>query len=141
MVVLCQESWQLVNREKSELVPKQVSDFVGYQLDLKAGKDQMHHEALADFNSKDPNIIEPSGLSSLAAHVPHRIIHHREAGPPSSTPYIVLIQWHLKNNLRVPEPPEKVIHIPSLLHPNIKWWMQENNVLQSEPLHPLKHAL
>ena len=35
---LCQELGWLVNREKSELEPKQVFDFVGYQFDLREGK-------------------------------------------------------------------------------------------------------
>ena len=38
LVVLCQDLGWLVNKEKSELVPKQVFNFVGYQFDLKKGK-------------------------------------------------------------------------------------------------------
>ena len=51
------------------------------------------------------------------------------------------IQWHLKNNWRVPETMEKVIPIPRSLHPHLKWWLEEDNVLTGQPLHPLKHAL
>ena len=38
LVALCQDLGWLVNIEKSELVPKQVFDFVGYQFDLRGGK-------------------------------------------------------------------------------------------------------
>ena len=38
LVVLCQDLGWLVNKEKSELVQKQVFNFVGYQFDLKEGK-------------------------------------------------------------------------------------------------------
>ena len=38
LTALCQELGWLVNKEKSELVPKQVFNFVGYQFDLKEGK-------------------------------------------------------------------------------------------------------
>ena len=38
LVTLCQDLGWLVNQEKSELVPKQVFNFVGYQFDLKEGK-------------------------------------------------------------------------------------------------------
>ena len=38
LVTLCQELGWLVNKEKSELVPKQVFNFVGYQFDLKEGR-------------------------------------------------------------------------------------------------------
>ena len=51
------------------------------------------------------------------------------------------IQWHLKNNWRVPEALEKVIPVPRSLHPHLEWWLDENNILRGQPLHPLKHAL
>ena len=35
---MCQDLGWLVNLEKSELEPKQVFDFVGYQFDLKSGR-------------------------------------------------------------------------------------------------------
>ena len=51
------------------------------------------------------------------------------------------IQWHLKNNCRVPESLEKVILVPKSLHPHLRWWLEESNVLLGQLLHPLKHAL
>ena len=51
------------------------------------------------------------------------------------------IQWHLKNNWRVPEALEKIIPVPRSLHPHLEWWLDEGKVLQGQPLHPLKHAL
>ena len=52
------------------------------------------------------------------------------------------IQWHLKNNWRVPESLEKIIPLPRSLHPHcLQWWLEETNVLQGKPLHPVKHAL
>ena len=38
LVALCRELGWLVNKEKSELEPKQVFNFVGYQFDLKEGR-------------------------------------------------------------------------------------------------------
>ena len=38
LVSLCKELGWLVNEEKSELEPKQVFNFVGYQFDLKEGR-------------------------------------------------------------------------------------------------------
>ena len=51
------------------------------------------------------------------------------------------IQWHLKQHWRIPESLEKVIPIPSSLYPHLQWWLQEDNVLTGQPLHPIKHAL
>ena len=36
---------------------------------------------------------------------------------------------------------EKVIPIPRSLHPHLKWWLEESNVLLGQPLQSLKHAL
>ena len=38
LVKICQKLGWLVNLDKSELDPKQIFDFVGYQFDLKAGR-------------------------------------------------------------------------------------------------------
>ena len=51
------------------------------------------------------------------------------------------IQWHLKSHWRIPESLEKVIPISKSLHPHLQWWLQEDNVLTGQPLHPIKHAL
>ena len=51
------------------------------------------------------------------------------------------IQWYLKNNWRVPESLGMVIPVPKLLHPHLRWWLEESNVFPDLPLHPLKHAL
>ena len=51
------------------------------------------------------------------------------------------IQWHLKNNWRIPESLEKTIPIPKSLHPHLRWWLEEDNVIKGQTLHPLAHAL
>ena len=51
------------------------------------------------------------------------------------------IQWHLKRNWRIPESLEKRIPLPRSLHPHLQWWLEEDNVLTGQPLHPLQHAL
>ena len=60
---------------------------------------------------------------------------HRKGSPPKSAPH----EWHLKNNCRVSDSLEKVI--PRSLYPHLKWWLQEENVLQGQLLHPFSHAL
>ena len=46
-----------------------------------------------------------------------------------------------KNHWKIQESLEKVIPIPRSLHPLLKYWLQEANFLQGQPLHPLSHAL
>ena len=51
------------------------------------------------------------------------------------------IQWHLKKHWHVPEVLEKRIPLPRSLYPHLQWWLNEDNVLKGQPLHPLQHAL
>ena len=55
--------------------------------------------------------------------------------------HMIPIQWHLKNNCKVPESLEKVIPVPRSLRYYLRWWLEERDVLPGQPLHPLKHAL
>ena len=50
------------------------------------------------------------------------------------------IKWHLKRNWHIPESLQKNIPIPASLHPHLKWWLQRDNFLPGQPLHPLQHA-
>ena len=83
LVALCRELGWLVNKEKSELDPKQVFNFVGYQFDLKEGKVRPTPEHWQSLIDKIQTI-----LSGPAVHVPHRALNsHRKASPPRSTLY------------------------------------------------------
>ena len=60
LVALCRELGSLVNKEKSELEPKQVFNFVGYQFDLKEGRVRCTPERWQNLIDKIQSIL--SGL-------------------------------------------------------------------------------
>ena len=127
--------------EKSELVPKQVFDFVGYQFDLKEGRVRPTLDRWQTLTVKVKDLLTRltcpvRQLMSLIG-----LLTATEKQVHLGRLHMRPIQWHLKNNWRVPESLEKVIPIPRSLHPRLKWWMEESNLLQGQPLHPLKHAL
>ena len=102
-----------MNIDKSELVPKQVFNFVGYQFRSERGQGQTHPRVLADPTIKDKRTHDRSGLPRLEANVLDRLAYsYRKT---SATRPVT--QWHLKNSLRVRESPEKVIPIPKSLAP------------------------
>ena len=82
-----------------------------------------------------------TGLSGLAVNVSDRLLTATEKQVHLGLLHMRPIQWHLKNNWRVPESLEKVIPIPRSLSPHLQWWLKEVNVLTGQPLHPIKHAL
>ena len=141
LVALCRELGWLVNKEKSELDPKQVFNFVGYQFDLSEGKVRPTPEHWQTLTDKILSILSGAvcpvrqfmSLIGLLTAMENQVHLGRLHMRP--------IQWHLKNNWRVPESLEKVIPVPRSLHPHLRWWLEESNVLPGQPLHPLKHAV
>ena len=141
LVKMCQDLGWLVNLEKSELEPKQVLDFVGYQFDLRSGRVRPTPDRWQSLQDKiQALLLLPAcpvrqfmsliGLLTATEKQVHLCRLHMRP-----------IQWHLKNNWRVPESLEKIIPLPRSLHPHLQWWLEEDHVLQGQPLHPIKHAL
>ena len=90
---------------------------------------------------KDTLTAFTTGLSGLEVYVLDRFTDgHRKPGSPRPTAYethTVASQKQLEGT-RVSR---KVIPIPRSLHPHLQRWLEESNVLQGQPLHPVRHAL
>ena len=141
LVKKCQEIGWLVNLEKSELEPKQIFGFVGYQFDLRAGWVLPTPDRWQNLRDK---ILEILSLPACPVRQFMSLIGLLTATEKQlhlGRLHMRPIQWHLKNNWRVPESLEKVIPIPRSLHPHLQWWLSEDNILTGQPLHPIKHAL
>ena len=88
LVTLCQELGWLVNREKSELAPKQVFNFVGYQFDLKEGKVRPTEERWQALTDKIRSMMSDPVCPVRKFNVPHRSPHsNRETSPLRATPH------------------------------------------------------
>ena len=141
LVQICQQLGWLVNLDKSELIPKQVFNFVGYQYDLQMGKvrpTQERWEALQNkinalLSKRQCQVREWMSLIGLLTATEKQVLLGRLHMRP--------IQWHLKAHWRVPEILEKWIPVPRSIHPHLKWWMDPDNVLSGQPLHPLEHSV
>ena len=143
LVKMCQDLGWLVNLEKSELEPKQVFDFVGYQFDLRSGRVRPTPDRWQSLQDKIQALLllpacpvrQFMSLIGLLTATEKQVhlgrLHETHTGAPQKK----------KKNWRVPESLEKVIPLPRSLHPHLQWWLEEDNVLQGQPLHPVKHAL
>ena len=141
LVKMCQDLGWLVNIDKSELEPKQVFDFVGYQFDLRSGRvrsTQDRWQSLQE-NIKTLLLIPTCPVRQFMSLI--GLLTATEKQVRVGRRHMRPIQWHLKNNWRVPESLNNIIPISRSLHPHLQWWLEESNVLQGQPLHPLKHAL
>ena len=115
LVILCQELGWLVNKEKSELVPKQIFNLVGYQFDLKEGRVRPTEERWQIHTVG-------SGLPGPTIHVPHRSTHsNRKTSSLRATSHETHTVAHEKQlegpritgkgdpGPQIPPPPSKVV--------------------------------
>ena len=130
-----------MNLHKSELDPKQVFDFVGYQKDLNQGLVLPTLQRWQILNDKIHFLLKRRSCSVRQFMSLIGLLTATEKQVPSGRLHMRPIQWHLKRNWHIPESLKKNIPIPAALHPHLKWWLQEDNVLLGQPLHPLQHAL
>ena len=141
LVKMCQDLGWLVNLEKSELEPKQVFDFAGYQFDLRSGRVRPTPDRWQGLQDKIQELLLLPACPVRQFMSLIGLLTATEKQVHLGRLHMRPIQWHLKNNWRVPESLEKVIPLPRSLHPHLQWWLEEDNVLQGQPLHPVKHAL
>ena len=141
LVKICQELGWLVNLEESELEPKQVFDFVSYQFDLRSGRVRLTPDRWQSLQDKIQTLLSLPACPVRQFMSLIGLLTATEKQVHLGRLHMRPIQWHLKNNWRVPESLEKIIPLPRSLHPHLQWWLEEDNVLLGQPLHPVKHAL
>ena len=139
LVKLCQRLGWLV--EKSELEPKQVFNFVGYQFDLKSGHVRPTPDRWQSLQGKILTLISLPACLVREFMSLIGLLMATEKQVHLGRLHMRPIQWHLKSNWRIPESLEKRIPLPRSLHPHLQWWLKEDNVLTGQPLHPMQHAL
>ena len=138
---LCRSLGWVVNMDKSELVPQQTFDFVGYHFDLSQGLVKPTQDRWRNLSQKLNLLLglecctvrQFMSLIGLLTATEKQVVSGRLHMRP--------IQWHLKKHWHAPESLEKVIPIPSSLHVHLRWWLDPTKVLSGQPLHPLQHAL
>ena len=120
LLTLCKDLGWLVNEEKSELEPKQIFNFVGYQFDLEEGRVRPTQERWLALTDKIQSIL--SGLSGSTVHVPHWSPHSNRKtsslGETTHEAHTVALEKQLEGprvsgkgdpGSQVPPPPSKVV--------------------------------
>ena len=141
LLALCRQLGWVVNMTKSELVPKQVFNFVGYRFDLITGRVLPTQDRWETLQEKLRTIKSHHQCTVRQFMSLIGLLMATEKQVCAGRLHMRPIQWHLKKNWHVPEILEKVIPVPQSLHPHLDWWFDETNVLRGQPLHPLQHAI
>ena len=142
LLALCQQLGWVVNMTKSELVPKQVFNFVGYWFDLITGRVLPTQDRWETLQEKLRFIKGQCSCTVRQFMSLIGLLTATEKQVCSGRLHMRPIQWHLKRNWHVPEVLEKVIpSVHQSLNPHLDWWLDETNVLKGQPLHPPQHAV
>ena len=141
LLALCHELGWVVNREKSELTPQQVFNFVGYRFDLLSGRVLPTQDRWIALQQKLQFIKGRDCCSVRQFMSLIGLLTATEKQVWAGRLHMRPVQWHLKRHWHVPESLEKIIPVPLSLHPHLDWWLDKTNVLKGQPLHPLQHAL
>ena len=138
---LCHRLGWVVNLTKSELVPQQIFNFVGYRFDLSQGLVKPTQERWMILSQKINDLLNQQACSVRQFMSLIGLLTATEKQVVAGRLHMRPIQWHLKRHWHVPESLEKIIPLPQSLHPHLRWWLDPGNVLKGQPLHPLRHAL
>ena len=138
---LCHRLGWVVNMTKSELVPQQVFNFVGYRFDLSQGLVKPTQERWVALSQKINDLLNRQVCSVRQFMSLIGLLTATEKQVVVGRLHMRPIQWHLKRHWHVPESLEKIIPLPQALHTHLRWWLSPKNVLKGQPLHPLQHAL
>ena len=138
---LCRSLGWVVNLDKSELVPQQTFDFVGYHFDLSQGLVKPTQDRWRSLSQKLNLLLglECCTVRQLMSLI--GLLTATEKQVVSGRLHMRPIQWHQKKHWHAPESLEKVIPIPPSLHVHLRRWLDPAKVLSGQPLHPLQHAL
>ena len=115
---LCQGLGWLVNMQKSELVPQQVFNFIGYRFDLLTGRVLPTQAWLTCLREKLLFIKARTSCTVRQFMSLIGLLTATEKQVWSGRLHMRPIQWHLKRHWHVPEVLEKVIPVPRSLHPH-----------------------
>ena len=100
---ICQKLGWLVNLEKSELEPKQIFNFVGYQFDLKASRVRPTPNRWQNPQDKILKLQSPPACPVRQFMPLIGLLTATEKQVHLGRLHMRPIQWYLKNNWRVPD--------------------------------------
>ena len=143
MLELTHKLGWIVNREKSDLLPKQVFTFLGQVFDLSKG---VCYPTEARFLSIQeaihPLLFNPHTTPRQAMHL-LGLLASTEKLVPQGRLHMRHLQFHLRRNYNCHL--KGALDSPFSLDPSVKvhlrWWLLRNNVMAQAPLHPPKYDI
>ena len=139
LVKLAQELGWLINFQKSELVPTQNLDFLGYHFDLQNAMVFPTQKKLDRLNIQTVSIrrslvLTPRKLISLIG-----TLASLEKTVPLGRLHMRPFQWYLRSHWKFPQSLDKRIPVTGNFLNHLKWWESLQNLMAGAPIHPHIH--
>ena len=132
----------IVNREKSDLLPKQVFTFLGQVFDLSKG---VCYPTEARFLSIQeaihPLLFNPHTTPRQAMHL-LGLLASTEKLVPQGRLHMRHLQFHLRRNYNchLKGALDSLFTLDPSVKVHLRWWLLRNNVMAQAPLHPPKYV-
>ena len=129
----------IVNFKKSELVPSQRFDFLGYHFLLDKGLVKPTQDRWTKLQDMFRRLSSKSVISARTLMSTIGLLASMEKTVKLDRMHMRPFQWHLKTHWKYPMPLDTPIPWNQKMIRHGEWWLDPKNVLQGEFLHPREH--
>ena len=136
---LIQELGFLVSHKKSELVPSQRFDFLGYHFVLDLGLVKATQDRWTKLLDMFRRLSSKSVISARTLMSTIGLLASTEKTVKLGRMHMRPFQWHLKTHWKFSMPLDTPIPWNQKMIRHREWWLDPKNVLQGEFLHPREH--
>ena len=129
----------VVNLKKSELRPSQRFDFLGYHFLLDLALVRPTQDRWTKLQEMFHRLSKKSVISARTLMSTIGLLASTEKTVKLGRMHMRPFQWHLKNHWKYPMPLDTPVPWNQKMIRHGEWWLDQQNVLQGEFLHPREH--
>ena len=126
----------LVNQEKSDLVPKQVTTFVGTKYDLVRALVFPTDERVEKLKAQINSLLVRDSVTARQIMSVLGLMASTEKVVPLGRLHMRPLQRNLQLYWNYRSPLDQVVPLLEEVREHLLWWLQDKNLLKGAPLHP-----
>ena len=139
LLALINELGYVVNLKKSELIPSQRFDILGYHFLLDLALVKPTQDRWTKLQEMFHRLSLKSAISARTLRSTIGLLASMEKTVKLGRVHMRPFQWHLKNHGKFPIPLDTPVPWNQKMIRHGEWWLDPQNVLQGEFLHPREH--
>ena len=131
----------IINFQKSDLVPTQEIEFLGYKFDLRVGLAFPTQKKIDRLLEKIVSMVKASQISPRELMLLIGSMASMEKTIPLGHLHMRQLQWYLKTHWRYPQSLDIPVPVSQVLKNHLQWWTNLSNLRRGSPLHQKEHNL